>query len=175
VLVRSQGDPLRLQPEIAAAARSLGAGFAVSDVASMDAELRQELGPQRFDSLLLGLFAAMGLTLAGIGVYAVLAYAVERRRAEIGVRMALGASPAAILRLLAVGALQPVGLGLAVGALASLALGRSLGRFLYGVSPADPATLAAAIGVFLLVALAAVLVPSLRALRVDPNQALRAD
>jgi putative ABC transport system permease protein len=129
---------------------------------------------RRFQATLLQAFAGLALVLAVIGIYGVLSDAVSRRTREIGVRMALGAQPGQVLRLV-----LGEGMGLALGGLAlglpaSLALARTLKSFLFGITPGDPVTLVALSVVLALSALLAAYVPARRATRVDPMAALRA-
>lgn len=110
---------------------------------------------------------------ASVGLYGVMAYSVTRRRREIGVRMALGAVPGTVLRLVVRDGMKLVGLGIALGLAASLVVGRGLSHMLFGVSPADPASLASASAVLIIVALAACCLPARAATRIDPMRGLR--
>jgi putative ABC transport system permease protein len=129
----------------------------------------------RMSAGLLGLFALVALMLAGIGIYGVIAYSVAQRTQEIGVRLALGADRADILRLILWQTMRLVLFGLALGLIASVGVSRLLESLLYEVSPRDPATLLSISALLVSVALAAGLVPALRALRVHPIVALRAE
>jgi putative ABC transport system permease protein len=131
------------------------------------------LGPQRFNALALGLFAAIALAVALQGLYALLSRAVEERRRELGVRMALGARGSDVLRLVVGRGLMLTLLGLLGGAAAALALGRLLASLLYEVVPHDPATLAGAALVLSVTALLACYLPARRASRLDPMAVLR--
>jgi ABC-type antimicrobial peptide transport system permease subunit len=131
-------------------------------------------GP-RFHAILLGSFAALALSLAAIGLYGVMSFLVEQRTAEIGVRMALGATPAAISRLVLGEAARWILIGAAAGVAVSLWTARFIERMLFQAAPHDPATLAAASAVLLGVALLAAWIPSRRAASLDPMQALRGD
>ena len=130
---------------------------------------------ERYQFTLLMTFAGLALLLAAIGVYALVAHSMARRRKELAIRLALGAPAATIRTLIAGQALIPVGLGALVGVAAALAGGRLLQSLLYEVSPTDPRTLGGAAGVVLLAAALACVLPALRATRVDPNAALRAE
>jgi ABC-type antimicrobial peptide transport system permease subunit len=123
--------------------------------------------------LLLMLFAAMALTLGAIGVHGVLSFEVARRGREIGIRMALGAERTAVLRLIVGQTLTLTAIAIALGGAGAYALTRALSTLLFGVTPHDPATFAAAAGVLALVALAATALPAWRAARIDPATALR--
>jgi ABC-type antimicrobial peptide transport system permease subunit len=129
----------------------------------------------RFFALLVGVFAALALTLAGVGIYGVMSYAVVQRRAEIGVRMALGAGRSDVFGLVVMEGVRLAAIGAAVGFLAALGLSRAIGSLLYGVAPRDPLTFGAMTAVLLAVAGVASLIPAMRAARVDPMVALRAD
>ena len=123
--------------------------------------------------MLLGGFAALALLLGAAGIYAVISYTVAQRRAEIGVRMALGAQPGRVLGMVLGNALRLAGLGIALGVVAAMGATQLLAGFLYGVGTTDPWTFAAVASVLLLVAAAASLIPAMRAMRVDPLEALR--
>ncbi|HEV2447966.1 MAG TPA: FtsX-like permease family protein, partial [Candidatus Sulfopaludibacter sp.] len=127
----------------------------------------------RFNAALFGLFAAIGLALAAFGLYGVLAFLVARRTREIGVRMALGATPAAVSRLVVFSAGRWLAVGLAAGLALSLAVSRGLGALLLGISGRDPAAWIGAAAVLLTAALAAAWLPARRAAQVDPMVALR--
>jgi putative ABC transport system permease protein len=124
---------------------------------------------------LLGLFAALALTLACIGIYGVMAYAVAQRTSEIGIRIALGAQPARILQLVMGAGLRLAIYGIALGAILSLGLNRFLANALYAVKPTDGATFIAAAVLLMLVAVLASYVPARRAMSIDPVVALRAE
>ncbi|MGH9520724.1 MAG: FtsX-like permease family protein, partial [Terriglobales bacterium] len=122
---------------------------------------------------LIGLFGALALGLAALGIYGVVAYTTAQRTSEIGMRMALGASRGEIVGLVIGGGLRPAGLGLVVGALVALAAGRALQQLTFGISPSDPATLGVVLAVLALVAAAACAIPAWRASRLDPAACLR--
>jgi putative ABC transport system permease protein len=127
----------------------------------------------RFSALLLGGFAALAVLLGAAGIYAVISYTVFQRRGEIGLRMALGARGADIAAMVLTSGLWPVVIGLGAGAIAAAAATRILSGLLYGVAPGDPATLGAVGVVMLIVSIGACLVPAIRAMRVDPQTAMR--
>jgi predicted permease len=128
---------------------------------------------QNFNVLLLGLFAAMALLLAAVGIYGVMSYTVAQRSREIGIRAALGANRGEIIRLVLLQALRMTLLGVAIGLAASLGLTRLLSAQLFGVKPSDPLTYIAVPSILMAAAIAAALVPACRAMRVDPMVALR--
>jgi ABC-type antimicrobial peptide transport system permease subunit len=132
-------------------------------------------GRQRFVAGLTGLFGLVGLVLAALGLYGVTAYRVGQRTSEIGVRMALGASRASVVRLVLNGALRRVGIGLALGVPAAVGVGYAIASQLFGVRPWDPVVLGAAALLLLTAALAATAIPAHRASRVDPLRALKAE
>ena len=142
---------------------------------TMDDVVADSFGQRRFQMALVLLFAAAGTLLASLGIYGVVSYSVAQRTNEMGIRLALGALPRDIRRLVITQGFTPVLIGLGGGVLGSVGVGRVLGTLLFGVKPSDPLTLAAVVAVFVTVALAAMYVPAQRAIRVDPLQTLRQD
>ena len=141
----------------------------------MDDVLDDTLTSQRFSALLLGLFAAVALALASVGIYSVLSYIVRGRSREIGIRAALGARSAATsCGWSFVEGMTPTLVGIAAGAVAALGAGRLMEKLVFGVSASDPLTLAAVSGALAFVALMASLIPAYRASRLDPSEVLRA-
>jgi putative ABC transport system permease protein len=130
---------------------------------------------QRFTVILLGAFALLALVLALVGIYGVMSYSVSRQTAEIGVRMALGASRERVLRFIIVRGMKPVIIGLAVGIAAALALSRVLAGLLFGVTAYDPLTYVAVAALLTTMALLACILPALQAMRIDLVSALRAE
>jgi ABC-type antimicrobial peptide transport system permease subunit len=137
--------------------------------------LEGRLTSQRFSALLLGLFAGVALLLAAVGIYSVLSYIVRGRSREIGIRTALGAQRADVLRLVIVEGMSPAFVGIAAGTIAALASAKVMRTLVFGVSASDPLTLAAVGATLALVALIASLVPAFRASRLDPVKTLRAE
>jgi predicted permease len=175
VTVRSNLKVDAVTKLVQSALTKVNPGLAIAVPQSMDAVVAQALGQARLMMWLLGIFAAVALLLASIGIYGAVAYTVEQRTGEIGVRMALGAQTADVLRLVVRQGMAPVLLGLIVGMLAALALGRLLTTQLYQVSPHNPALLATTAITLGAVALVACFLPARRATFVDPIEALRAE
>jgi predicted permease len=177
--IRVEGDAsskaAALAPEIRRAVHESDPTVPVSAPVPLESRLASVLASDRFGALLLGVLAGMGVALASLGLYGVLAFSVRTRTSEIGLRMALGARPRDILRMVLArsGALFAAGLG--AGLVGSGAIGRLLAASLYGVKPADPATLAFVAVILAAVALAASALPAWRAARVAPSEALRGE
>jgi putative ABC transport system permease protein len=140
---------------------------------SMEQVLSHSLALRDFMMSLLSLFATLALTLATVGIYGVISYAVSQRTREIGVRMALGANPRDVLRLILGEGLKLVLVGVVLGIIAALAMTRLLATMLYGVSVTNPVIFSSVVLLLVAVSLAACLVPARRAMRVDPIVALR--
>ncbi len=173
MVIRTTGDPLALTGPVIAALHSVDAELPAFDVATLEQRLHDSLARRRFATFLLGIFAAVAVTLAAIGVYGVITYWTNQRNQEIGIRMAMGAEPAAIRRMVVQQALAPVGIGLGVGLMAALALTRLVNSLLFGVSATDLVTFVTLPLVMGGVALLASYVPARRASQVDPLVALR--
>jgi putative ABC transport system permease protein len=173
LVLRTATRPLALVAPVKAAVQAVDPAQPVYDVATMDQRLSESMAPQRFNAVLVGVFALAALGLAGVGTFGVLAYSVARRTSEIGVRMALGASRAQVMRLVAGEGLRLCGLGVVLGLAGSVPLTRLLGGVLFGIGPFDPVALAAASAALVLVAVLACYIPARRALSVDPMTALR--
>jgi ABC-type antimicrobial peptide transport system permease subunit len=155
--------------------REVTPGVPVFQVRTMEQRLQDSMSTARFNTLLLSLLGIVGLVLAAIGIYGVIAYFVSRRTQEIGVRMALGASRAHVLGLIVRQAAWPVAIGIVVGvAMAALAT-RALSTQLFGVSAYDPTTFAVVIVALSGAALAASLIPAVRAASMNPTRALRGE
>jgi putative ABC transport system permease protein len=172
LVARSAGDPDSLVPELRQAVRVVDPRLPLFGIATMEQLRSSFLASTRFNSMLLAVLGVIGLILATVGIYGVVAWFVTQRTQEIGVRMALGATEGKVLALMAWQALRPVLAGLLVGIAGALAATRALAGFLFGVSATDPVTFA---GVLLVLAVAALLaswLPARRAARVDPTRAL---
>jgi putative ABC transport system permease protein len=175
VVVRTVSDPLAMVAPVRAAIRSLDPNLPVARLRTMDDVVENALAQPRFTMILLAIFAAMALLLGAIGIYGVLAYTVSRRVHEIGVRMALGAAPASILRMVVGQGVGMVATGVVIGVLAAMGATRLLATLLYGVTTTDRATFVAVPLALMAVALLASYLPARRATRVSPTVALRSD
>jgi putative ABC transport system permease protein len=174
-VVRTHGDARGAVSAIKQAVHSVDPGATLNDIRTMEDVVAQSLARQRFTMTLIGSFAALALVLASVGLYGVLALIVGQRRREIGVRLALGATRAHVVRMILGEGARVVALGLIAGIGGALAVMRVLGALLYGVSTTDPLTFAGASALVAAVALVAIYVPAMRAARVDPKSALAAD
>jgi putative ABC transport system permease protein len=176
VAVRSAGgDPLALVSAVRAAVAAVDRELPMTRVETMDDALAGSISTERLMAWLLFAFAAVALVMAAAGLYGVIAYAVTQRTQEIGIRMALGADPGAVVRLVAVEGMRLTAVGMVAGTVAAALMSRAMRGMLFDVSPADPATYVAVLAIFAATACAALIVPARRALRVDPLVALRAE
>jgi putative ABC transport system permease protein len=173
VLRTAGGDPLRLAPAVRKAIWAIDPDIVISEVATMDERVAQTIRAERDSAVLFGLFAVAALVMAAIGVYGVAAYAIVQRTKEIGIRIALGAARRDVSRLVVSQTLVPTLIGVAVGIAGAAMVTKLVGSMVYGLTPLDPATFAAAILVLVSVALGATWLPARRAMRVDPLTALR--
>ena len=175
LVVKTAGDPTALAASVREAVRSADPEQPVFDVRTMQQRMDEVAQSRRAPMLLLALFSGVALLLAVLGVYGVLAFSVAQRTAEFGVRLALGASPADLARLVLRDGARLVAIGIGAGLAGYLALSSIVGTLLYGIAATDPLTLALAPLVLALAALAACLVPVRHAVRVNPLEALRAE
>jgi putative ABC transport system permease protein len=175
LVVRSAHDPRALAVPLKRALRSVDADVPATRSWTMEEALAGTVAPRRFNVWVLGGFAAAALVLAAAGIAAVVGYSVSQRRREIGIRLALGAPPRDVRRLVAAQSMRPALVGLGLGLSAALALTRVVGSLVFEVSPADPWTFAAAILLLAAVAFLACWLPAARAARVDPLIALRSE
>ncbi|HXI21614.1 MAG TPA: FtsX-like permease family protein, partial [Gemmatimonadales bacterium] len=173
VALRTRGDPAALATPAEAVIHGIDPDLAVSSIRPMAAVVADSLVARRFSLLLIGLFAGLALVLAIVGVYGVMAHSVARRVRELGIRIALGARPADVLRLIAGYGLRLALSGIGLGLLLALGLAPLLQSLLFGVRPLDPVTFAVVTLSVLGVVLVAGLVPARRATRVDPMRTLR--
>jgi len=175
VTVRADGEPLLLAPAARRELAALDPELPLADVRTLDDVVAAAYAERRLLMLLTNLFAVLAVLLFAVGAYGVLAYSVQQRRRELAIRMALGAPGRAVVGLVVGQGLRLAAVGLALGIALALLFGEAVSGFLYGVSPRDPATLAAAALLTLAVAAAASLAPAWRATRTDPVRSLRAD
>jgi putative ABC transport system permease protein len=171
--VRTSADPNSLIPAIRAELHSMDPTLPVYDIRTGEALIASSVGPRRFALTLVELFAGLALLIAAVGIYGVISLSVSESTRELGIRMALGALKSDVLKTVLGRGLKLVLTGIAAGALVALAANRVMGSYLYNVSAYDPVTFAAVAGIFILVALAACLIPARRATQVDPMIALR--
>ncbi len=175
LVVRTQNEPNKLSAAIRKRVVALEPEAAIPKIETMSEVVAASVAPQRFQVILLGAFALAALLLACLGIYGVLAFATGRRTAEFGIRMALGARPAQILRSTLSGGMVPVLLGITTGLLASAALARVIQNLLFQVHALDPVMYLGTAALLILVAALACFVPARRAARLDPMTALRHD
>lgn len=175
LVVRVKGDPLTAVPLVRRELRAIDPAITVTDVRTMQSVVDHSLERQRFNMTLIGVFAGSALVLALVGLYGVIALIVAQRRREIGVRLALGARPTDVVRMVLMETSRVGVAGVVLGILAAFAITRVMQSMLYGVSTTDVVTFAAASAVVLSVSVAAGLGPARRASQVDPTVTLRAD
>jgi predicted permease len=174
-VVRTHGDPRQLASAISEQLRQASGGFPVTRIRTMDEVVSRSTARQSFNMLLLTIFGAVALILAAIGIYGLMAYSVEQRRQEMGIRMALGADRHAILKLVVWQGMKLAVVGVVIGLAASFWLTRLIASFLFGVQKWDPAVFVGVPIVLSAVALLAVWLPATRASKLDPMQALRVE
>jgi putative ABC transport system permease protein len=173
VVVRTDGSPESLLPAIRKRIKALDPDLPMANVKTMEQWLTNSAAQPRLTSILLSIFAGVALLIAAIGIYAVLTYSVTQRTREIGVRMALGATPRRVLELIVSEGMRVVLLGLVIGLAGGLALGRTVQSLVYGVGVRDPKIYLVVAAILTAVALAACFIPARRAAVVDPMVALR--
>ncbi len=171
--IRTPGPSNTLVDEVKQQVWSLDRQIPVSDIQSMNGLMAESLAQQRFNMLLLGIFAALALVLSAVGIYGLMAYAVSQRTHEIGVRVAVGAQQRDVLRLIVGDGAKLAFFGIAIGIVAAFALTRLMASLLFEVAPTDPETFAVVAVLLAAVALMACYIPARRATRVDPMVALR--
>jgi putative ABC transport system permease protein len=173
VIVRTAGDPLGLATTLRAVVRAQDASVVVDSVMTMEERLMMGLARPRLYAMLLGAFAGLALLIAGVGLFGLLSFTVAQRSRELALRTALGATRAAILRLVLLYGVGVAAAGIAVGLVASVGLRASISALLHGVTPADPLTYVVVPLLLLAVAVAACAVPAWRAARLDPLRVLK--
>jgi ABC-type antimicrobial peptide transport system permease subunit len=175
IVARTAGNPSQMATALRTELQRADPRIVAARPDTLANTLSRGLATARFQTTLFGLFAALGLVLAAVGVYGVMAYWVSGRTREMGVRLALGADAHALRRLVLLQASRPLVLGLIVGLAGAFAVTRRLQASLYEITPHDPATMAAAAVTLIVAGLAAAYLPARRASRVDPLAALRND
>ncbi len=173
--VRSLGDPAALIPSVRQAVSAVNSDLPISNLQTMRDVVKTSLARDRFSTLLLSMFGAVALLLAAVGVYGVLAYSVEQRVREMGIRMALGASQQSVRGLVLRQGVTLVAAGLGIGLLGALALGDIVASQLYGISPREPQVMLLVLFTLALVGVMASGIPAHRATRVDPLEAMRGE
>jgi putative ABC transport system permease protein len=175
LVIRAQGDPLPLARPAAAAVRSVDRDLPLASVQPLTALVSRAVGRTRLSTTLFGIFGAIGLILAAIGIYGVMSYTVEQRRQEFGIRMALGAEPRNVIALVTRRGALLAFTGIAIGSVAAFAAAGLMRSLLFGVPAHDPATFVTIALVLSLVGVLAAYIPGRRATRVDPLTALRSE
>jgi putative ABC transport system permease protein len=175
LVVRTQPEPTTLVSDLRRVTAELDRSAILTDVATVEQLVSDSLAPRRLNMLLLAIFAGLALVLSGVGIYGVMAYAVNHRTHEIGIRIALGASRGSILRMVLGKAVLLGGLGVLIGSAVALALTRLIASMLYGVQASDPMTFSAVALLLFAVAVGATYAPARRATRVSPLTALHTE
>jgi putative ABC transport system permease protein len=173
LMVKTASDPAAFAPTARQIVRDLDPGLPAYALDPLADVVNESVAEQRFSMLLLGLFAGVALFLAAVGLYGVVSYTVSQRTQEIGLRMAIGAEPGQVMRMVVGGGMKLALLGVALGIAAALGLANLVAAMLFGVTPFDPVSYAATAGVLLVVAALACYLPARRAMRVDPIIAMR--
>jgi len=174
-VIRTSQDPAAMAGALRAVIHEMDAELPLANVLTMEAVMSESVAGRRFQTMLAGCFAGAALLLASLGIYGTISYTVARRRNEVGIRVALGAQPLQVSRLVLGQGMRPVAGGLVTGVAASLGAGRWIGSFLFGTAARDPVSIGAVVAVLLVVAVAACWGPARRAARIDPMVALRGD
>ena len=171
--IRTAVDPKSLSVPIQQEVRAIDGQMPVAQIRTMEQVLAEGISRQNFNMLLLSIFAAIALLLAAVRIYGIMAYSVEQRTQELGIRMALGASRTSMLALIVKQGMKLAGIGVLAGLAVSYGLARLLSSLLYGVKASDPVTFGVVAMMLTFVAFLATYVPARRAMRVDPVVALR--
>jgi predicted permease len=173
IAVRASLPTAQIIPSIRSAVRTIDPTLAVADIQTMDQRVSEASALRRFQTSLFGVFAAVALFLAAIGLYGVMAYSVKQRTPELGIRLALGAQPSNVLKLIVTQGMTLTILGICIGVAGAFALTRLLSTLLFGIAPTDPSTFILVAAVLLAVSFLACYIPARRAMRVEPIEALR--
>jgi predicted permease len=175
VVIRTDGEPLTFVPGVRRIVRDLDPDLPIAEVRTMDQLIATSVARARFSSVLLSLFAVVAAVIACVGLYGVMSHLVAQRGREIGIRMALGAAQADVLRMILSRGMTIAAIGIAVGLGLALLLTRALATFLYETTPTDPLAFTSIAALLAIVALAACYGPARRAARLDPMKMLRQD
>ena len=173
LVVRTRGNPMAYVDAIKRQVYAVDGDQPLAWLTTMDRLLYRSVSQRRFNMLLLGSLAALGLVLAATGIYSIISYSVSQRTREIGIRMAIGAKESDVLRMMVLHGMRLAAIGLALGLLGALALTHVLKSLLFGVGATDPTTFALVSALLMVVAFAASYIPARAATRVDPIAALR--
>lgn len=175
ILIRTAFDPASIGPELRKRISQIDRQQPVVDIQTMDHRLTESVAKPRLAAVFLGSFAALGLLLAAVGIYGVMSFLVRWRFREIGIRLAVGARPRDVTRMILTHSLKLILAGVAAGVCCALYLGRLIQKLLYGVSSTDPLTFGLAIGFLVLIGLAASYLPARQASQIDPMATLRSE
>jgi putative ABC transport system permease protein len=175
VILHTTRDPQAVVADARAAIKQLDPSLAIDQIKTLDAVLAESVAEPRFYMVLLTAFAIVAIALSAIGIYGVIAYLVGQRARELGIRIALGATPTRVVRMVVREGVAMVAVGIGVGIAGALALTRLMGTLLFTIKPTDPVTYVTVAMLLASVALIASFVPALRAANVDPALAMRAD
>jgi len=173
MMVRGERDPMQMAAAIKGQVAALDPTLPAANIQRLEETVSESVNQPRFTATLLGLFAAVALLLAAVGIYGVMAYSVAQRTQEIGIRMALGAHPGHIVTMVLRQGMGETALGVTAGLAAALALTGAIEKLLFKIEPTDPLTFAGVVAVLASSAFAACWIPARRATRVDPMVALR--
>ena len=171
--VRTEGSPLAVVGSLRHALEQFNSQMVMFGTQPLEDVISDSLASRRFSMILLGVFAGLALVLSAIGIYGVISYVVGQRTHEIGIRLALGAHPRDVMRLVLGQGTKLALIGVAIGIAAALALTRLMTKIIFGVNAHDPLTFAGVASVLVIVALVACYIPARRAMRTDPMVALR--
>jgi putative ABC transport system permease protein len=173
LVVRTANDPMAVAAAIQRQVALADPEQPLGNIQSMEQVVLQSISRRSFSAVLLVIFSAIGLVLAALGLYGIVSYSVAQRTQEIGVRMALGAEPSGVFRMIVLQGMMVTGIGLVAGVMAAAAATRLMSSFLYGIGAADPLSYGVGCGSLLVVSAAACFVPAYRATKIDPIRALR--